>query len=285
MTNRIQVYEPDSHKKQGFFKAWFVMIHNLIQYRELIFQLFVRDFLGGFKKSIFGIGWLFISPILGVVSWVFYDSTGILQPGDVGVPYPAYVLLGSMIYGLFMGFYTAATGTIEAGGGFIMQVNYPHEILLFKQVAQYLAGFVISFVSNVAVLAVFGIMPSWYILLFPLLVLPLFFLGSSIGLLVAVASVVSNDIRKIVDIGLSLVQVITPIVYSSDITNQTLLELVKWNPLTYLISNVRDMIFFGKMTSPEGYLISSLLSVLAFLFCWRLFYVSEQRVIEKRLSL
>lgn len=285
MTNQIQVYEPDSHRKQGFFRSWFTMVRNLIQYRELIFQLFIRDFLGGFKKSLFGVGWLFISPILGVVSWVFYDSTGILEPGDVGVPYPAYVLLGSMIYGLFMGFYTAATGTIEAGGGFIMQVNYPHEIMLFKQVAQYLAGFTISFISNIVVLVVFGIMPSWHIILFPILVLPLFFLGSSIGLLVAVASVVSNDIRKAVDIGLGLVQVVTPIVYSADITDLTLLSLIKWNPLSYLIANVRDMIFFGKMNTPEGYWISSLISLLAFLFCWRLFYISEQRVIEKRLAL
>ena len=57
------------------------------------------------------------------------------------------------------------------------------------------------------------------------------------------------------------------------------------NEVLEKISNVRDMILFGEMTSPEGYLISSLISVMAFLFCWRLFYVSEQRVIEKRLSL
>jgi lipopolysaccharide transport system permease protein len=283
MTNQIHVYEPDSHSKQGFFKPWVIMLGNLIQYRELIFQLFVRDFLGGFKKSIFGIGWLFLSPILGIVSWIFYDSTGILQPGDVGVPYPAYVLLGSMIYGMFTGFYSAATGTIEAGGGFIMQVNYPHEILLFKQIAQYLAGFTISFVSNIVVLIIFGIVPTWQILLFPILILPLFFFGAGLGLLVSVANVVSNDVGKITGIVLNLLQIVTPIIYSSDITNETIQQLVKWNPLAYLITNVRDMIFFGSMSSPKGYLISSLLSVFMFLMCWRLFYVSEQRVIEKRL--
>ena len=283
MTNHIHIYEPDSHRKQGFFKPWIIMLGNLIEYRELIFQLFIRDFLGGFKKSIFGIGWLFLSPILGIVSWVFYDATGILQPGNVGVPYPAYVLLGSMIYGMFTGFYGAATGTIEAGGGFIMQVNYPHEILLFKQIAQYLAGFTISFILNIVVLIIFGIAPTWQILLFPILILPLFFFGAGLGLLVSVANVVSNDVGKITGIVLNLLQIVTPIIYSSDITNETVQQLVKWNPLSYLITNVRDMIFFGRMSSPGGYLISASLSVLMFLMCWRLFYVSEQRVIEKRL--
>lgn len=283
MTNHIHIYEPDTHKRQGFFRSWAVMFGNLIQYRELIFQLFIRDFFGGFRKSIFGIGWLFISPILGIVTWIFYNSTGILQPGDVGVPYPAYVLVGTMMFGLFIGFYTSAIGTIDAGSGFIMQVNYPHEILLLKQIAQYLAGFAISFVSNIIVLIIFGIIPSWKILLFPILILPLFFLGAGIGLLISVANVVSNDIGIISGVLLNLLQIITPIVYSSDITNQTIKELVKWNPLAYLITNVRDIIFFGTMNTPQGYIISALLSFFVFLICWRLFYVSEQHVIEKRL--
>jgi lipopolysaccharide transport system permease protein len=215
--------------------------------------------------------------------WIFYNSTGVLQPGDVGVPYPAYVLIGSMIFGLFIGFYTAATGTIDAGSTFIMQVNYPHEILLLKQVAQYLAGFTISFAANIIVLVVFGIVPSWQILLFPVLILPLFFLGAGIGLLISVANVVSNDIGLVSGVLLNLLQIITPIVYSSDITNQTIKMLVRWNPLAYLVTNVRDVIFFGRMNSPQGYVISALLSLFVFLLCWRLFYVSEQRVIERKL--
>lgn len=279
--SNIQIYESAYRRKQGFVQSWRIMFGNIIHYRELIFQLFLRDFFGGFKKSIFGLGWLFVSPILGIISWVFFNATGILNPGDVGVPYPAYVLIGSMIYGLFLGFYGSATGTITAGGGFIMQVNYPHEILLVKQVAQYLSGFVIGFVPNILVLLVFGIVPHWQILLFPVLILPLFFLGAGIGLLVCVTNAVSNDIGSVVGILLGWVQLITPIIYSSEVENPVLQEIIKWNPLAYLVTNVRDLIFFGTMNSPEGYLISAFLSFLVFLFCWRLFYVSEQRVLEK----
>ncbi len=281
--NNIQVYVPESRQKQSFFQSWQIMIRNIIHYRELIFQLFFRDFIGGFKKTVFGLGWLFVSPILGIISWVFLNATGILSPGDVGVPYPAYVLVGSMIYGQFMGYYNAAIGTIDAGGTFINQVNYPHEILLVKQAAQYLSGFVISFVPNILVLTVFGIVPYWQTLLFPILTLPLFFFGAGFGLLVCVTNAVSNDIGKVVGILLGWVQVITPIVYSSDINNSLLQEIIKWNPLAYVVTTVRDLIFFGTMNSPMGYIVSSLLSLFVFLFCWRLFYVSEQHVLEKRL--
>jgi lipopolysaccharide transport system permease protein len=279
--NNIQIYEASTRRKQGVFKPLQTMFGNIFHYRELILQLFIRDFFGGFKKSIFGIGWLFVSPIFAIISWVFLNSTGILKPGDVGVPYPAYVLIGSMIFGLFTGFYGAATGTITAGSTFIMQVNYPHEILLIKQIAQYLSGFVIGFIPNVLVLILFGILPHWQILLFPIVILPLFFLGAGIGLLVCVSNTVSNDSGAIMTVLLNILQVATPVIYSTSVSSPILQVIVKWNPLTYLVTNVRDLIFFGQMKSPEGYFIAAFLSFLFFLFSWRLFYVSEQRVLEK----
>jgi lipopolysaccharide transport system permease protein len=112
------------------------------------------------------------------------NATGILNPGEVGIPYPAYVLISSSIWGLFMGFYGAAAGTLGAGGGFIMQVKYPHEALLIKQVAQHLANFSITFVINIIVLLLFQVVPSWGILLFPIMIIPLFLLGGAIGLII-----------------------------------------------------------------------------------------------------
>jgi len=87
----IVVYEPDSRQKVGFFKVWTIIFRNIIASRELIFQLFRRDFLMAYKKSFIGMGWIFISPIIGIISWVFMNYTGVLNPGDVGIPYLAYV--------------------------------------------------------------------------------------------------------------------------------------------------------------------------------------------------
>src|SRR5664280_3435288 len=146
------VYEPNQRLKIGWIRTWIVLFRNIIQSWDLIYQLFRRDFLMSYKKSFIGAGWIFIAPLLGIVSWVFYNATGILQPGDVGIPYPAYVLLSTSIYGLFGGFYTAASGTLNAGLGFITQVNYPHDVLLIKQALVQLANFAVVFLINIIVL-------------------------------------------------------------------------------------------------------------------------------------
>jgi lipopolysaccharide transport system permease protein len=275
------VYIPNYRTKIGFFQTWIIMIRNIVKSRELIIQLFKRDFLMSYKKSFIGWGWIFVSPIVGIVSWVFMNQAGILEPGEVGVPYPAFVLLSSSIWGLFMGFYGSASATLTAGGGIITQVKYPHEALLVKQTAQHLAGFSITFFVNIGVLLAFGVMPDWKIFLFPLLTLPLFFLGAGMGLIVSVVNVVATDITNILNILLGFVFYVTPVIYATDSLESKFQTVIKLNPLTYLVGGVRDLVVYGEINYWDRFLLVSLLSFIFFMFSWRLFFVSEDKVIEK----
>jgi lipopolysaccharide transport system permease protein len=279
--SEITLYEPDHRQKTGFLKSLFMMVKNIKNSRELIWQLFARDFLASYKKSFLGIGWIIIAPIFGIVSWVFMNYAGVLQPGNVGIPYPAYILLGTSFWGLFMGFYSSAADTLNSGQGFIMQVKYPHEALLAKQIIQQLANFLASFVVTLIILLVFHVIPSWLIFLFPILILPMLFLGAGIGLLISVTGVVATEIRRIADIGMGTLIFFTPIIYSAYSTSGIIAKIIKLNPLTYIVGGVRDAIAYGRIDHLEYFIWSGVGSFVFFLLAWRLFYVSEEKVIEK----
>ena len=274
-------YRPNQRHDLGFLETWVVMSRNVWNSRELILQLFKRDFFAAYKKSFIGITWIFIAPIVGIVSWVFLNMAGMLKPGDVGIPYPAYVLLGTTMWGLFMGFFNSAKGTLSAGKGLVMQVNYPKEVFLFKQTAQLLARFSVTFSMNIIVLFAFKVIPSWKIIFFPLVVLPLFFLGVAIGLIVSMISIVAVDINRIINMGMGLMMYLTPVIYSDKIDNPIAQAVIKWNPLTYLVCSARDIIIYGKLYYPERYFTCLVLSLIFFMVSWRLFYVSEDRIIER----
>lgn len=278
---KVTVYEPKMRAKTSWFKTWKILISNAVSSWDLIYQLFRRDFLMQYKKSFFGMGWLIIAPIMGIVSWVFMNATGVLTPGDVGIPYPAYVLLSSSIFGLFSAFYGGAAGTLNAGQGFINQVNYPHDIMLIKQTLQQLSNFLITFVINIVVLLAFGVIPSWMIILFPILIIPMALLGASIGLMTALISVVAPDLNKGISFLMGLLMYITPVIYSPDVDNAFLQQVIKYNPLTYLVGGVRDAIIYGKIDNLDYFLYSSFASVVVFLIAWRIFYVAEEKVIER----
>ena len=257
------------------------MARNIWSARELVWQLFKRDFLAGYKKSFVGALWIIAAPFVGIVSWVFLQRAGMLKPGNVGVPYPIYVLTGCSMWGVFMGLFKATGETLQAGTGLLMQVKYPHEALLFKQVAQQLATFTIAVAMNVVAMLIYGVVPSPGVLLLPLVLLPLVLLAAAGGLILSMISVVAMDVNLGVNMTVGLLLYATPVIYSADQTPAFVQHLVRWNPLTYLVCSCRDVVLYGRLYHPSGFALASVLAVLAFLVSWRLFYVSEDRIIER----
>lgn len=280
--NKLTVtYTPDARRKDSVFKTWRIMFKNVIIYKELIFQLFRRDFLMMYKKSFFGLGWHIAAPLIAIVSWLFLNATGVLDPGELGVPYPVYVLVGITLWRFFMALFLATLDTLKIGSGFITQVEFPHEILLFKQLLEQLAIFAISLIIMIVAIIVMGVYPHWKMIFLPLMIIPVFCFSSAFGLIFSVVAGSTDDIKKFFELSLNLLMFITPIVYSLDKIQGMLKTVVLWNPLTYLVAEVRNVVLFGYIQYPQAYFYMAGLSLLLFLVALRFFYVSEQKVIEK----
>jgi lipopolysaccharide transport system permease protein len=262
--------------------AFFSSFQIIFQSRELIIQLFRRDYFAVYKKAFAGVLWVLAGPVIGIASWVFLNAVKILQPGDVGIPYPAYVLAGSLMWGFFMGIYRSTAVMLEVYRFMIMNVKVHFEILFAVQILSAAADFILAFIVSLVVLAVYGVWPSWGIVLFPLCALPLFLFASSFGLVVAMISIVSYDINRIFSGLMGLTLFVTPVIYAQKAVGHPLLmSVIRYNPLTYLVCTCRDMVLFGRILHPSGFFLSSVLSLLMFLFAWRLFKRAGPRLVER----
>lgn len=277
----VTVYRPNMRHELGLFQTWAVMSRNVWTSRELIWQLFKRDFLAVYKKSFLGFAWIFIMPIAGVISWIFLRKSGVLKPGNVGIPYTAYVLVGTSMWGFFMRLFQAASSSLHSGRALVMQVSFPHEALLFKQAAQQVATFAIAFVLNIAVLLVYRITLSWWILAFPLVAFPLFLFATAFGLVVAMISIVAVDVERVINMGMGFLMYLTPVIYASSGKPALVQSINRWNPLTHLVCSCRDIVVYGRLYDTNGYLWSSAVAFVLFLIAWRMFYVGEQKLIER----
>ncbi len=281
MKQSVTIYTPDARRKDSIFRTWGVMFGNAIKYRELILQLFRRDFLMMYKKSFIGLGWHIAAPLIAIVSWLFLNATGVLDPGELGVPYPVYVLVGVTLWRFFMSSFLASVNTLSIGSGFITQVEFPHEILLFKQLLEQLAIFAISLGITLVAIMIMGTFPHWGIIFLPLMLIPIFCFGGAFGLVFSVIAGSTDDIKKFFELVLNLLMFVTPIVYSLDKIQGALKAIVLGNPLTYLVAEVRNVMLFGYIQYTQAYFFTVGLSLFLFLVALRFFYVSEQKVIEK----
>ncbi|MFO8008300.1 MAG: ABC transporter permease [Candidatus Brocadiia bacterium] len=293
---RITVRRPNQRHELGWFRTWAVMVNNVVESRDLIWQLFKRDFLAQYKKSFIGFTWIFFAPVMGIVSWLFLKEAQVLKPGDVGAPFPLYVLLGSSLWGLFMGFYHGSRDTLSSGKQLVMKVNYPHEALLFKQAAQRVAQFSLTFCVLMVAMLAYRQPLHWQILVLPLALLPMFLFASAIGLVLSMTSIVAVDFTRVFNRGMSFLMYLTPVIYAPnaiEVENPTLRSVVahvlKINPLTYLVGCPRNLLLHGTLNDPTGFyepwsfFIWSAGALVLFLISWRLFFVSEHMIVERML--
>ncbi|PTM08501.1 MAG: hypothetical protein DA408_20450 [Bacteroidetes bacterium] len=257
---------------------------HLKQYSYLLQQLIIVDITNAYKRSFIGLSWLVITPIVSVLVWILLHGAGIMEPGKTDIPYPAYVLLSTSIWSFFQGAYQVTSNVISNSGRFMVTAKFPHEVLVVEQVIVHIINFVIPFFINIVVLLAYGIDFSWAALLFPLTLIPLLFLGTGLGLLVALLRVVAVDFSKLADQCVTFLMFLTPIIYAPQIKLTWLASIVKYNPLTYLIGFSRNLLTQGTLYEPYYYFVFSLASLVFFFICLRIFMKYEGNLLERLIN-
>jgi len=279
--SNFSVYEPHYRSRMGSFRIWWNCCKIVSRQRDLLFYLVMRDFLSDYKRSFIGMGWVVISPVLTIASWVLINYTNVLQPGNLSVPYPVYVLVSTMLWGLFIGIYQSVSNIFFESVSFGFDVKFHRQVLIVKQIILHVLNFALGLIFAGVVLIYYNIYPSSRIIFFPLTLLPLILMGTGIGLLVSVYSVVLPDSKRWVDYGMQLLMFVTPIIYSPGVSNPFIRSIIHYNPLSYLVNWSRASIIGGSFDDPANFFLSSLMALALFLLGLRFLYLSEDKVIEK----
>lgn len=212
------------------------------------------------------------------------NGAGIIEPGNTAIPYPAYVLLSTSIWGFFVGIYQSTSNVLRNRGNMITMACFPHEVLVLEKIWVHLIRFSIPFAINLVVLLLFGVDFTWVAILFPLTLIPLLVLGVGIGLIISLFRIVAVDIAQLFDRGIGFLMFLTPIIYTDEVKIKWLSKIINYNPLTYLVGFSRDVLTQGTFFEPATYGICILLTFIFFLFALRIFLNGEPRTIERLIS-
>jgi ABC-type polysaccharide/polyol phosphate export permease len=249
--------------------------------REVIWRLFVRDFISQFRQRLLGYAWALLTPLVGIASFLLLNYAGVLHPGELTVPYPLYLFLGTTAWGLMVGAVTVVSPALLTHGDLVLRTSIPKMALAVASLAGLLYGQVVNFVVLGVILLVFGVTPSWGALLLPVMIVPVIILGVGIGLALAVTGAVVRDLTNVVTTLLGVLMYITPAVYVPTLPSRWLQAAVTYNPLTYLIDEPRNVFFRGSVQHPVGFVLAVLFAVLVLVGGIRAFYVIEDHVAEQ----
>ncbi len=256
------------------------MIGDVISSRELIWRLFVRDFAAKYEQSALGYLWALGPPLVTVAIFTFLTRNRVISVGETALPYPAFVLLGLTVWGLFSGSLMSITSSLTGAANVIKKMNFPREALVFAALGQALVDTLIRTVLLALFFVWYGVPVRWTIALIPLLFAPMLMLTIGAGFLLSTLNAIIRDVSSALGLALQFAMFLTPVVYPAP--KEWPFILINYvNPVSAFVVAAHDLASKGALTMPATLISSSLFGLLLFLLGWRVFRLAQPIVGER----
>jgi len=238
---------------------------DLWRYRELFYFLAWRDILVRYKQTVIGILWALIRPLLTIVVFTVIFGNLAKLPSD-GVPYPILVCAAMLPWQFFASAFAEAGNSLVANSSMVSKVYFPRLLVPASAVAVSLVDFLISLVILAGLMAWYGVLPGWRILLLPAFMLIAFGAALGAGLWVGALNVKYRDFRFVIPFLVQIGLFVSPVGFSSAIVPEQWRVLYSVNPMVGVIDGFRWSILGGETELYwPGILMSLVLVVLVLL--------------------
>ena len=223
------------------------IFHDIWKSRELICILFFRDLKGAYRQSFLGYLWIFMPPIATTAVWFYMTSQNLITVGKTPIPYPAFVMIGQIIWGVFSSSFNAPQMGFNSGSAVFMKLKVPPEAFIANALANILFDLALKSFLIVAIFIIFWshLVLSWTILLFPIGLLSTMLFGASIGLLFVPISSLYSDIGRFIGLAMPFLMYTTPVIFPLTEGDGLANTIMSWNPLCPLIEVTRGWLTLG----------------------------------------
>lgn len=241
-------------------------IGKLKKHQFLFEELVKRDFKKKYKRTVLGMTWSILSPLLTllVMRLVFTQFFGRTTPH-----YTTYLFCGNLIFSYFNESTTQGMTSLMGNAGIFTKVNVPKYLFLFSKNVQTL----INFGLTLCVFFVFCILDditfTWKLifLLYPVFCLVLFNIG--VGLILSALFVFFRDIQYLWSVFTQLLMYLSAIFYTIDRYSDMGKNLFLLNPIYLFIRYFRKIVIETTIPSIWFHLLMAAdVAIVIGLGCW-----------------
>lgn len=224
-------------------------LKTLFKYKDLIWQIAIKDLAVQYRYPLLGILWIFLMPFFLIIIFIIIFSR-LLKINVPGYPYPVFFVTGILPWNYFASSVSSATTRISDSGGLVKNVYFPREIIPISIVLSNLINFIIALLAMFAIFTFFNIRYSGLIFLLPFVIFLEIVLISGVSFIVSSLQVKYRDIRYVVELFIMIIFYLTPIFYPIDIVKGMSEGFFK----IYLINPFVGMITLYRIIFLKGYI-------------------------------
>lgn len=254
------------------------MVSEQVEYRELLYQMTMRDIRLRYKQTVMGFGWAIFMPLLNtaIFSVIFMR----VAPIETGVPYPIFAYCGLLAWNFFAVSLRFSVNSLTSNSSLVTKVYFPREIFPLSSILVCFVDFAVGAIVLIGMMAYYHIHVTPAILFLPVVLFVLFIFTSAIALLLAMGNLFYRDIKYLFEVSITVWMFGTAVLYPAELVTGRVGTLMRLNPMTPIVEAFRTVILRGELPPPAPFLFATLLSVVLFMGGWLLFHRAEFQFAE-----
>lgn len=235
---------------------------NFLRYRYLLQQLVSRDFKVKYKRSVLGVLWSVLNPLLTmmIMSIVFIQLFHMGARGTGGVAdYPVYLLSGLVIWNGFTEMSNLSLGAIVGNFSLLTKVYIPKYIFPLSKVLSSGINMLLSYIALYSIMIVEvlrGQIPFlWQNVFMPYVVLCVLVFSIGVSFIISALTVFFRDMFYIWGVLIMAWMYLSPVMYSMQQVTEShqwftpyFVAAMKFNPFYHFLNFVHTIIFNGTPT-------------------------------------
>jgi lipopolysaccharide transport system permease protein len=219
-------------------------LKEIWEYRELLYFLAWRDLKVSYARTVLGVGWAVLKPLLSMIVFTVIFGWLTQLPSD-GIPYPIFVYAGLLPWHLFARVATTAGSSMVANENLVTKVYFPRLIAPLSVTVTSTLDFMIGFAALLGMMGYYHIsIPiTTAVWMIPCLMVTILAAGLGIGLWIAALNVLWRDVGHVQPFLIQLWLFATPIVYPSSLVPEHWKWLYGLNPMAGVVEGFRSALF------------------------------------------
>lgn len=227
-------------------------------------QLISRDFKVKYKRSVLGVVWSLLYPLMmmGVMAIVFSNVFKFKTPG---VNYLVYLMSGLVMFNYYSEASNLAMSSVVGNFSLINKVYIPKYIFPLTKCLFVGINFLLTLIPLYIIIFATGTGVNIYHLLLPFAFICLLVFTVGIGFILSTIAVFLRDMFYIYGIILTVLNYLTPIMYDISVIPSSLQIVLKCNPLYHYITFARTIILYHQCPSLSQFVVCGVTSVVTLL--------------------
>ena len=219
---------------------YFPNFKEILEYKDLLYFLILKDIKARYAQSVIGVGWAIIQPLFFML--VFTVIFGKLAKIDSeGVPYQIFSFTALVPWTFFSNAMSDSSTSLSANLALITNIYIPRILIPLSVTIGKFIDFFISFLILIGLLVFYQYLPDQKILLIFMYIFLMFMSAFAFGLILGTMAIQYRDIKYALPFGIQLFMYASPVAYSTNMLPEKYHIIYALNPMVTVIEGFRNI--------------------------------------------